>query len=166
MTEYTTETLLQMSDHAFHKAVMHDLTETSRYQGSFQDYAVIDRTMGALVEWLWITNAKLDQRAEDPNCPVDLYEKTVRFRSHLLSVIDNTDRRITWRMGAKERQVRKWKQVLFEVIDAIKEGWDDDDILAISIPPFSDAIETYDLDTWHEIRLEKQPDRKRAEHAA
>lgn len=169
MTKYTPEDLLAMSQSEFHEAVMNDLTETSSYRGPFQHPSVVERTMSTLVEWLWITNAKLAERAEDPTCPPAVYEGTQRFRNHLLAVIDNTDMRIGWIMGAKERQVRKWKQVLFEVVDAIIQGWDDDDILALKIPTYrsnDDDAEIYDLETWHEIRLAKQPDRKRAERAA
>jgi hypothetical protein len=163
MTDYNTRELLAMDDHSFHQAVAEDLVKTSNYQGPFQDRGVIDRTMGALVDWLQITTEKLNDRAEDPTCPPVLYEKTAKFRRHLLTVIDNTDRRMAWQQGAKEREVRRWKQVLFEVIDAIQEGWDDDEILAMTVPSWGDGEESFDLETWHEIRLAKRPDRKRAE---
>jgi hypothetical protein len=166
MTDYTPEALLAMDDHTFRQAATKDLTETSRYTGPFQSTPVVGRTMSVLVDWLWLTNDKLADRAEDPHCPPALYEGTKKFRKHLVAVIDNTDRRMAWLQGSKEREVRRWKQVLFEVIDAIQEGWDDDEILAIRIPEFAGVGDSYDLETWHEIRLEKEPDRKRAERAA
>src|SRR5690606_15754592 len=62
MTKYTPEDLLAMSQSEFHEAVMNDLTETSSYRGPFQHPSVVERTMSTLVEWLWITNAKLAER--------------------------------------------------------------------------------------------------------
>lgn len=163
MTLYTPEELLEMSDPAFHKAAVEDLKETARSQSAFQDADVIERTMATLLEWLWFTNIKIDERAEDPDCSPELYAGTLKYRQRLLSALDITDRRIAWAQGAKEREVRKWKQVLFTVVDAILEGWDDEDILALKIPSYRNQIgDSYDLETWHEIRLQKEPGRVRA----
>lgn len=156
---YEINELVDMSDKEFHSAVMDDLFYTSRSQSSFQAPEVAERTFTELLEWLSITNAKIDARAEDPNCEPELYAKTVKYRSHLLSVIDITERRIEWRLGAKERQLSRWRAVLHSVVDAIMEGKDDDDILALKIPSFRSEGETYDLETWWDIRRAKDPSR-------
>jgi hypothetical protein len=163
---YEIDELVAMNDKEFHTAVMDDLFYTSRNQSPFQSPEVIERTFCELLEWLSITNAKIDERAEDPNCSIELYEKTVKYRAHLLSVIDITERRIGWLHGTKERTLQKWRAVLHNVIDAIMEGKDDDEILALKIPSFQGEGDTYDLETWWDIRRQKDPSRVRQKAAA
>lgn len=160
MTAYTIEQLENMSDDTFHKAVTNDMHEASRSNSPFQSETIIERTMDALIEWLWITNSKIDDRAEDPNCPRSLYENTLKYRSHLLAVIDVTERRIARSRDGAYRAQKAWKQVLHEVVDAILEGRSDEDILAIEIPSFgSHEGGSLPLDEWWEIRLAKEPSR-------
>lgn len=163
---FTVESLLAMDDHTFRIQVTNDMHLARQFSSPFQAREVIQRTLLALIDSLWQTNNLIDDRAEDPNCPSELYEKTVRYRKHLLSVIDATERRATWFEGAKERDLKRWKAVLHQVIDAIVEGKDDDDILDIQIPGFRDAEMTYSLETWREIRRAKDPRRVAATKAA
>ena len=160
---YALEELIDMKDRDFHNAVVEDMFETARGHGPFQQEAIIERTLTGLMEWLWITNAKIDERAEDPDCSAELYANTVKFRHHILSIIDITEKRIGWLHGVKERDLQRWKQMAHEIIDAIMEGKDDEEILSIKIPyPGRGAQEgesPIDLETWWEIRRAKDPRR-------
>ena len=158
-TDYTAEELVEMGDPEFRKAVADDLFTTGHSMGPFQDRRVVDRTLLGLIDWLWWTNQKLDERAEDPSCTVELFQKTEKYRRHLLSVIDLTERRVAWLKGTKERTLQQWKKLLHEVIDAIMEGSDDEEILAIKVPSYITGNDSLDLETWYEIRREKSPSR-------
>lgn len=159
--EYTVDDLLGMTDATFRRVVSDNMYETLRGQSAFQHEDVIQRTLLALIDSLWATNAKLDERADDPTCPVELYQKTLKYRALLLSVIEQTERRLAWMQGTKEKTLRKWRQVLHEVIDGILSGKHDDEILAIKIPAFdgADREDMYDLETWFDIRCAKDPSR-------
>lgn len=161
--DYTVGELLAMGEEEFRQAVTEDMHYTRRFNGPFQDREVIARTMHALIDSLHWVNSQIDDRIEDPNCPAEVLQKTRRYRSHLLSTIDMTERRMGWMQGTKERTLRKWRAVLDEVVTGILAGHDDDEILAIQIPSFRDAdgdeSERYSLETWHEIRRAKDPAR-------
>lgn len=163
---FTLEELNAMNDHDFRQAVTNDMFQVGRPLSAFQEPDVVQRTLTALIDWLWWTNQKIDERAEDPNCTPELYAKTIKYRDHLLSVIDITERRVAWIMGSKERDLRRWKAVLHKVIDGIINGKDDAEILEIKIPSFANDDKTYDLETWWEIRRAKDPSRVAAEKAA
>lgn len=163
---FTLEELKAMNDHDFRQAVTNDMFQVSRPMSAFQERDVVQRTLTALIDWLSWTNQKIDERAEDPNCTPEHYAKTIKYRDHLVSVIDITERRVAWIMGTKERDLRRWKAVLHEVIDAIISGKDDSEILEIKIPSFANDDKSYDLETWWEIRRAKDPSRVAAAKVA
>lgn len=162
----TIEALLAMDDFTFRRTVTDDMHLVRQFNGPFQSREVIQRTLLALIDSLWQTNNLLEDRAEDPNCSAELFAKTKKYRAHLLSVIDITERRSEFYQGPKERELRRWRAVLHEVIDGIMSGKDDSEILDIKIPPFRDAEVRHNLETWWEIRRAKDPRRVEAMKAA
>lgn len=164
MNEYTVEELLDMDDDGFRDAVVDDLNVTFDWDGPFQDGRVVRRTLSALKSWQSAAFDDIVDREEDPACPAELLEKTRRFYGHISAVVKNTEKHVASRQQ-NNPSARQWKQLLFLVVDAIKQGWDDDDILSLALPAFSNGG-SITVDEWHEIRLEKHPDRKRAERAA
>lgn len=154
----TIEALLAMDEFTFRRTVTDDMHLVRQFNGPFQAREVIQRTLLALIDSLWHTNYLIEERAEDPNCSAELYGKTVKYRKHLLSLIDITDRRCAFFQGVNARKEREWKAVLHQVVDAILAGKDDDEILEIRIPGFGEGG-GLTLETWHEIRRAKDPRR-------
>lgn len=161
--DYTAEELLDMTEDEFRQAVTEDMHYTRRFNGPFQGEQVIARTLHALIDSLHWVNSQIEDRMADPDCPPEVLQKTIRYRSHLLATIDMTERRVAWIQGVKERDARKWRAVLDEVVTGILAGRDDDEILAIKIPSFrgQDGAESerYSIETWHEVRRAKAPAR-------
>lgn len=161
--DYTVEELLDMTEDEFRQAVTEDMHYTRRFTGPFQDPQVIARTLHALIDSLHWVNMQIEDRMEDPSCPPEVLQKTLRYRSHLLSTIDMTERRMGWIRGTKEATLRKWRAVLDEVVTGILAGRDDDEILATKIPSFrsvdGEEVESYSIEVWHEIRRAKHPGR-------
>jgi hypothetical protein len=160
--DYTVDELLALSTRDFYNAVADDLHVACDWLGPFQDERVIRRTLTAMTDLLGKSERDVAFRSNDPKCPPDLLQRTKAFRSHVLFVISNTQKRLEL-TDSKERQIRRWKQALFEVVDALIQGWDDEEILALEIPYSDRAGVPLTVEEWHAIRLSKDPNRKRAE---
>jgi hypothetical protein len=154
--DYTAEELVAMSDDDFQEVVTDDLRFTGRHRSPFQDPAVIRRTLTALIEQLWYIDSVIAQRAEDPNCPAEVYRKTVAFRRHLLGVIDVTEKRVTWMEGYNALRVSMWKEHLHTLLDELAGG-PEDKLLDEIIIPFPTG--ELSLRAWREIRVQKDPSR-------
>jgi hypothetical protein len=154
--DYTVEELVAMSDEDFAEVVTDDLALTGKFSGPFQQPETIHRTMSVLIEHVWYIDSVVRKRAEDPNCTPERYEATLRFRRHLLSVVDAIEKRITWMAGKQRREASEWKQLLHEVLDEIVGGPNDHLLDEFEIPF---AVEGMTLRTWRDIRNVKDPSR-------
>lgn len=160
--EYTVDELVEMSGSEFYSVVSDDLQAACDWTGPFQDGRVVHRTLSVMMSLLRKAEGDVWARREDPNCPADLLERTEGFYEHVKFVVENTRRRLRHFVAVK-RETKQWKQTLFEVVDAILQGWGDEEILALTIPEFSNTP-VISLEEWHAIRMRKNPDRKVAEH--
>lgn len=150
----TVEELLALDDRTFADEASEDLEYTAGHQSPFQDPLVIRRTLTALLEKVWFADQTLHKYADDASVTAERYEATARFRRFLLSVVDITERRLTWMDGGHARQASAWKKILHEVLDAL-DGGPEEWILDEFKIPFHNMT----LKAWREIRRVKDPRR-------
>ena len=154
--EPTVEELLALGEPDFIDEVTVDLTYTARADSPFQDERLRERTLDALTEHLWQTNARIQKRAEDPACTSEQFSSTLGFRKLLLYAIFQTERRIERSAHPNRRSVSLWKDELNTVADAI-EGGPADHVLDEIQLPFPTGTMT--LRDWLDIRRTKEPSR-------
>ena len=160
--EFTVESLLAMSEEDFASAVTDDLQETKRGDSPFQDRKVIHRTLTALGDHMWKTEAVLADQAEDVNCTPERFAGTVRFRRHLLSTIDSVERRLPWVLkNAGGDALRRWKNFANDLADALEESSESSALDELIIPFASISARQ-----WLEIRRVKDPSRVPVKEAA
>lgn len=159
----TVESLLDLEDEEFVDAVTDDLQLAGGAHGPFQDGRVIDRTYAALIERLGFVNETLRHKAEDPKVTPIEYGGALKFRRHVLTVLDAVERQMTWQQGVNARYLSKWKNLVNMLCDEIEgddifdEVLDDDDF---RIPHGrGGGGPRLTLREWLEVRRIKDPSR-------
>ena len=149
--DYTVDELEAMDDYEFGDAVTEDLEHTGHHLSAFQDRKVVGRTLTALLDKLWSTDATLRKHADDPNCSAEKWGKMKAFRRYLLSAIDITQRRMEWQQGPSARTLRAWRAILDELVGEIEETELDFLLDEMKIP-----FDNLTLRQWKEIRDTKR----------